>query len=718
MAATTATITVLGLPTNPATEINYCPGGRLDVNTHLHTEFSRYTYTSGAGCVLGAGRLLNMTAEPLQYWEPNNTAPATAIFADSSVEAGGAVYLRAPDFGFVDLMVPWVVRITNNNFALNAVVHFHGCLPKDSQVTISGNVFEGNNALNNAIYQNGYIASISAGVLDSEFTNPLHFGIRSEFVIADNVIKGVTGALGQEASGVRVIPASFFLADHSRMVVRNNSVAATGVDTNPGIPFNIKGYINVIPEYNGTTNVTFEFSNNVATATKGIAWWLPGLWGPRGARNLNMIITGNSGTVDNVVNNDKWAAIQSVVNCTGEGHLTFEGNSLTVLNSEANFVFYEQTSEDATVRISNNKFDVRNGNARFNVMRWETAKHGEISGNEISSSADVVVQIFGITGSDMTGGLSGNTFSGATVSIAMPLLSVNGGSFISEDNTINSRNAAFTLNLQSTNLTGGASAHFRRWTVTAYNAITFSLPNALNVEDSQLHIQDMSFTTSLGDAIIYLPAFTLNGNSLLNISGNQLNTRGGSPHLRFSGNVAVEGDSAIHITFNNFYRADTGGSITMPFVYAAAALSLGNDAQFGVWNNTFDARNSTNFVGMVTVAGAVSVENDTAVNICDNRYFIVTNQTLILMVVTPALANVVNCVDYLPTAPATTTTTDAGTNTTQAENATSGDATVETTTLDPNGTTTEPFDGNNGAPTASMLVGTLAAVVVASLLAL
>lgn len=723
MAATTA-MTVLGLPIQFPTEVNYCPDGVLANNTHLHTALSHATYTSGAGCILRQNRLLNLTAEPLQYWEPNNTAPATVIFSGGQVEAGAAIYLRAPDFGFVDLMVPWVVRITDNSFGQNAVVHFHGCLPKDSQVTISGNVFAGNNAVNNAIYQNGYIASISFGVLDPGFVNPLFFGIRTEVVVADNIVNGVTGALGQEASGVRIIPTTFFMGDHSRVLVRNNTVTATGVSTNPGIPYNMKGYINVINGYNGTTNVTFEFRDNVANVVRGIAWWTPGLWGPTGARDLKMIIAGNRGTIDDVVNNDKWAAIHSIVNCSGEGHFVFESNTVSVSNSDANLVFYEQLSEQASVRIANNKFSVTNGNARFNVLRWEGVQHAEIVGNEISSTGDVNVQIFDITGADVTGGISGNVFSGSTVSVIIPVLNITGGDFMCEGNSFDARNGPATFEVKDTTLAGGAVVSFRQWDITAYQSVTLSLSQTLAIDNSQLHVRDNALTITnngFGNCIILFPTSTLTGNSLLNVSGNVLNSRQGTPHMRFQYDTEVEGDSAILITFNTLYRFDNGGSITMPFIYAAGNLSLGNEAQFGVWNNTFNARNNTNFIGMVTVAGDVSTQNDTAVNICDNKYYFVTNQTLMLMLVTPALAQVVNCVNYLPTAPPATTT-DLVTNTTQADSETSFDGTATSIVSEANGTTTEPFNPNNSAPAtasgASLLVFTLAAAVVASLLAL
>jgi hypothetical protein len=722
MAATTATMTVLGLPIQFPTEVNYCPDGFLAANTHLHTGVSHTTYTSGVGCVLRQNRLLNLTAEPLQYWEPNNTAPVTAVFSGGQVEAGAAIYLRAPDFGFVDLMVPWVVRVTDNSFGQNAVVHFHGCLPKDSQVTISGNVFAGNDATNSAIYQDGYIASISFGVLDPGFNNPLHFGIRSEVVVADNIVNGVTGGLGKEASGIRIIPASFFLADHSRMLVRNNSVTATGISTNPGIPFNMKGYINVIPEYNGTTNVTFEFRDNVANALRGIAWWLPGLWGPRGARDLKMIVTGNTGTVNDVVNNDKWAAIHSVVNCTGEGHFTFESNTVTVTTTEANLVFYEQLSEGGSVRIANNVFDVKNGNARFNVLRWEGVQHAEIFNNKVTSSNEVIVQIFAINGTDMTGGISSNNFGGSTVAVIIPVLRIAGGEFVCEDNIIAGRNGPAAIEVKDTTLTDGAVVSFRRWAAEGFTTLTLSLSGSLNLVDSQFHLQDGSFTTKDGNLILNFPNTYITGRSLLNVSSNKLTSAGGSPSLRFSGNVTADDDSAIHLTFNSLYRSDNADGATLNFIDLIQDISLGNDAQLGVWNNTFNVRNTNRpLVGMLIVRGQVSTQNDTAVNICDNVYYVSTNQTVMMMVVTPALARVVNCVNYLPTIPLTTTT-ETSLPTTQAESEPATTDVDGSTVPVPGATTTEPFTDNNSAPVAasgaSLLVFTLVAAAVASLLAL
>lgn len=151
----------------------------------------------------------------------------------------------------------------------------------------------------------------------------------------------------------------------------------------------------------------------------------------------------------------------------------------------------------------------------------------------------------------------------------------------------------------------------------------------------------------------------------------------------------------------------------MPFVYIGNGIDLEGKAEFGMWNNTFDSRNNTNFVGMLTAAGNVTVGQEALVHICNNNYYKLPNMTLGLMTVTPALAQHSDCSAFVvSTVPTTTRASTTVTNPTQQNNATTGPTTLFPTTSRP--ATTQV--GNNAPANAAASVAM--AAVLASLFAL
>lgn len=714
--ASTASMAVWALPPQPATTINYCQGGSIAQSLKLHTNVSHATYTSGPGCVLAGGRLLNITAEPLQYSEANNTAPVTAEFTQSRVGEGAAINLEAPNYGFVDLMVPWDVRITDNVFENNGVVHFHGCLPANSKVTISGNTFAGATA-RNPLIDFADVAAISFGVVDTAFKDPLLFGRSSEIVIANNVISGVQGGFGVAAAGIRFVPTSFFMADHSRLAVRNNSVTATGYSTNPAIPFNFQGYINVIPEFEGNEDVAFEFSDNTAQVTNGFAWWLPGLWGPRGATDLSANIVGNKGTVNTIVNTEKFAAITSIINCTARGKLNYERNEVRVTGGEGLLIFYEQISEDHSVRVVDNVYKVGGGNARVTMQPWWGVKNVEVSGNLWDAEDNEANwQIASINGTNLDAVFSGNVLKGKTTLIGVGDVLMKGGKLAFGQTEMTSIYGNSVVNVQRTKLTDSAEVDWNEWAMKANNgAATFSFPVDVNLQSSKMQIRNSNLTSTNGHCIVNLGKTELGGDAVLDIHNNRLESAVGSPNLRFSDTLKASDEADVLVSFNWLYRTDKVESATMPFVYVGGAIELENKAEFGLWNNSFDARNNTLFVGMVAVQGNVAVGEEALVHICNNNYYKVANMTLGLMTVTPALAQHVDCSSHVVTAVPTTTL--ASTTATQ-DNITTGGQ-------DDNGTTTTLFPTTNPATTqvgnnapANAAAGVAFAAVLASLFAL
>ena len=256
---------------------------------------------------------------------------------------------------------------------------------------------------------------------------------------------------------------------------------------------------------------------------------------------------------------------------------------------------------------------------------------------------------------------------------------------------------------------------WNEWVVTATNgATTLSFPADVDLENSKMQIRNSNFTATKGNCIINLAKTELDGGAVLNIANNRLLATAGTPHLRFADNLKASDEADVLVSFNYLYRTDRAESATMPFVYVAGELELENKAEFGMWNNTFDARNNTNFVGMLSVAGNVTVGEETLVHICNNNYYKLPNMTLGLMTVTPALAQYVDCSAHVMTTVPTTTRASTTSTSPAQGNVTTGPGT--TTTLFPTTSPATTQAGNN-AP-ANAAAGVAFAAVLASLFAL